>query len=106
MLEKVLRKVKSGFPTSVPLMVFARIKKGATVTIRNLTGFAEACQEALNAVLDAIATVGEERWRLLTDAKQAADKALHDAHSGEEWYFADHLRQAIKQVQVSSRDAA
>ena len=31
------------------------------MTVRNLTGFAGACQEAVIAVLDAIATVGEER---------------------------------------------
>jgi hypothetical protein len=31
------------------------------VTVRNLTGFAGVCQEALKAVLDAIATVGDER---------------------------------------------
>jgi hypothetical protein len=29
------------------------------MTVRNLTGFAGACQEAVIAVLDAIATVGE-----------------------------------------------
>ena len=62
------------------------------MTVRNLTGFAGACQEAVIAVLDAIATVGEERRGHLTDAKLAVDWALHDAHSGEEWYLADHLR--------------
>jgi hypothetical protein len=62
------------------------------MTVRNLTGFAGACQEAVIAVLDAIATVGEERRGHLTDAKLAFDRALHDAHSGEEWYLADHLR--------------
>ncbi|HET9118348.1 MAG TPA: hypothetical protein VFN75_09815 [Pseudonocardiaceae bacterium] len=58
------------------------------------------------AVLDAIATVGEERRRHLTDAKLAVDKALHDAHSGAEWYLADHLRRGIKEVEARSPHAA
>jgi hypothetical protein len=54
------------------------------MTVRNLTGFTGACQEAaVIAVLDAIANVGEERRGHLTDAKLAVDKASHDAHSGE-----------------------
>jgi hypothetical protein len=44
------------------------------VTVRNLTGFAGACQEALIAALDAIATVGEERRGHLKDAKLAVDR--------------------------------
>jgi hypothetical protein len=59
------------------------------VTVRNLTGFAGACQEALIAVLDAIATVGEERLGHLKDAKLAVNRTLHVAHSAEEWYLAD-----------------
>jgi hypothetical protein len=51
------------------------------VTVRNLTGFAGACQEALIAVLDAIAAVGDERRGHLKDAKLAVDRALHVAHS-------------------------
>ena len=35
------------------------------MTVRNLTSFAGACQEAMNAVLDAIAAVGEERRDIL-----------------------------------------
>ena len=58
------------------------------------------------AVLDTIATVGEERRGHLADAKLAVDRALHDAHSGEEWYLADHLRRGIKQVEARARDAA
>ena len=65
-------------------LVSAPTTKGASMTVRNLTGFAGACQEAVIAVLDAIATVGEERRGHLTDAKLAVDRALHDAHSGEE----------------------
>ncbi len=76
------------------------------MTVKNLTGFAEACQEAVSAVLDAIATVGEERWRHLSDAKRAVDSALHDAHSGEEWYFADHLRRGIRDVEIHAQHAA
>jgi hypothetical protein len=76
------------------------------MTVRTLTGFAGACQEAVMAVLDAIATVGEDRRGHLADAKLAVDRALHDAHSGEEWYLADHLRRGIKQVEARARDAA
>jgi hypothetical protein len=76
------------------------------MSIRNLSGFTGACQEAVTAVLDAIATVGEERRKHLIDAKLAADRALHEAHSGEEWYLADHLRQGIKDVEAHSLDAA
>lgn len=74
--------------------------------VKNLSSFAGACQEALTAVLDAIASGGEERRRYLKDAKLAVDKALHDAHSGEEWYLADHLRRGIKEVEARSRHAA
>ena len=44
------------------------------MTVRNLTGFAGACQEALIAVLDAIAAVGEERRGHLKDAKLAVER--------------------------------
>ncbi len=73
---------------------------------RNLNDFAGACREAVIAVLDAMATAGEERSEHLTDAKRAVDRALHDAHSGEEWYLADHLRRGIKGVEARSQDAA
>lgn len=87
-------------------VVSAPTKKGARVTVRNLTSFAGACQETLIAVLDAIATVGEERTGHLKDAKLAVDKALQDAHSGQEWYLADHLRRGIKEVEAQSPHAA
>jgi hypothetical protein len=76
------------------------------MTDRNLTGFAGACREAVIAVLDAIATVGEERRGHLTDAKLAVDRALHDAHNGEEWYLADHLRRGIREVEARAQHAA
>jgi hypothetical protein len=87
-------------------VVFASTKKGARVTARNLSGFVGACQEAVIAVLDAIATVGEERQGHLKDAKLAVDRALHDARSGEEWYLADHLRRGIKDVEAHERHVA
>ena len=58
------------------------------------------------AVLDAIATVGEERRGHLKDAKLAVDRALHVAHSAEEWYLAERVRQGIKEVQAHARHAA
>jgi hypothetical protein len=58
------------------------------------------------AVLHAIATGGEECRGHLSDAKLAVDQALHDAHSGEEWCLADHLRQGIKDVETRVRDAS
>lgn len=76
------------------------------MVVTNLTGFATACQEAMRAVLGAIATGGEECRGHLSQAKLAVDKALHDAHSGEEWYLADHLRQGIKDVETRLRDAS
>ena len=76
------------------------------MTVKNLTGFARACQEAVIAALDAVGTVGEERSGHLADAKRAVDRALHAAHSGDEWYLADHLRRGIKEVEASSGDAA
>lgn len=74
--------------------------------VANLTGFATACQNAMMAVLHAIAAGGEERREHLSDAKLAVDQALHDAHSGEEWYLADHLRRGIKDVEAHMRDAS
>jgi hypothetical protein len=61
------------------------------VTVRNLT-FARACEEALIAVMDAIATVGEERWGHLQDAKLAVERALHDSHRAEEWFVGRRRR--------------
>jgi hypothetical protein len=79
------------------------LPSGVAVTARDLTGFAGACQEALIAVLDAIATVGEERRGHLQDAKLAVDRALHVAHSAEEWYLADRLRRGIKEAEANAR---
>ncbi len=76
------------------------------MTVRDLTGFAAACQEAMKAVLHAITTRGEERRGHLSDAKSAVEQALRDAHSGEEWYLAEHLRQGIKDVETRLRDAS
>jgi hypothetical protein len=76
------------------------------MTVKNFTSFASACQEAMVAVLDAIATVGDERRAHLKDAKLAVEKAMHDAHSGEEWYLAYQLRRGINEVEVRSREAA
>jgi hypothetical protein len=76
------------------------------MTVRNLTGFAGACQEALMGVLDAITTVGDERQAHLKDAKLAVDRALHVAHSAEEWYLADQVRKGIKEVEACARHAA
>ncbi len=74
--------------------------------VANRTGFAAACQEAMIAVLDAIAAVGKERKGLLTNAKLAVDRALHDAHCSEEWFLADQLRRGIKDVEARVQDAA
>ena len=76
------------------------------MTVRNLTGFAGACQEAMNAVLDAIAAVGEERRGHHKDARLAVDRALHVAHSAEEWYLADQVRRGIKEVEARALHAA
>ena len=82
------------------------VEKGASVTIMNPSGFAGAFQEAVAAVLDAIASVGEERRKSLQHAGLAVEKALRDCHSGEEWYLADHLRRGIKDVAAHTWDAA
>jgi hypothetical protein len=74
--------------------------------VTDLTGFATACQEAMQATLHAISSVGDECRGHLSQAKLAIDKALHDAHSGEEWYLADHLRRGIKDVETRVRDAS
>ena len=76
------------------------------MTVANHTGFAGACRDAVMAVLDAIATAGQERQGRLADAKQAVEVALREAHSGEEWYLADHLRRGIKDVEARAQDAA
>jgi hypothetical protein len=76
------------------------------MSVTHLSGFANACQDAVNAVLHAITTHGEERRGLLEDAKSAVDIALRDAHSGEEWYLAEHLRRGIKDVESRLRDAS
>ena len=75
------------------------------MTVTN-PSFTDAFQEAVVAVLDAIATAGEERCRNLQNARLAVDKALRDSHSGEEWYLADHLRRGIKDVAAHAWDAA
>jgi hypothetical protein len=74
--------------------------------ITNFTGFAAACQDAMMALLHALATGGQQCREHLSDAKLAADKALHDAHTGEEWYLAEHLRRGIKDVEARLRDAS
>ena len=76
------------------------------MTVANHTGFAGACRDAIVAVLDAIAAAGKDRRGRLADAKQAVDVALREAHSGEEWYLADHLRRGIKDVEARMEDAA
>ena len=76
------------------------------MAVTNLSCFAGACQQAVVAVLSAIASVGEERQAHLKDAKLAVDRALHDAHSGEEWDLANHLRRGIKDVETSPRQVA
>lgn len=76
------------------------------MTATNLSGFTAACQDALRAVLHAITTGGEECRAHLSDAKLSVAHALHDAHSGEEWCLADHLRQGIKDVETRVRDAS
>lgn len=76
------------------------------MSVTHLSGFANACQEAVKAVLHAITAQGEERRGHLSDAKSAVDVALRDAHSGEEWSLAQHLRQGIKDVETRLRDAS
>ena len=76
------------------------------MTVVNPDNFNSACQEAMVAVLDAIAAAGNERRGLLTTAKRAVARALHDAHSGAEWSFADQLRRGIKDVEAQMQDAA
>ena len=58
------------------------------------------------AVLGAIVAAGNERRGLLTNAKSAVARALHDAHSSAEWCLADQLRRGIKDVEARVRDAA
>ncbi|OBF60471.1 hypothetical protein A5753_20370 [Mycobacterium sp. 852002-51971_SCH5477799-a] len=76
------------------------------MSVTDRSGFASACQEAVGAVLHAITTQGDERREHLSEAKSAVDMALRDAHSGEEWYLAEHLRQGIKDVETHLRDAS
>ncbi|OBH94860.1 hypothetical protein A5678_03895 [Mycobacterium sp. E2733] len=76
------------------------------MSVAHCSGFPNACQEAVRAVLHAITTHGEERRGHLSAAKLAVDVALRDAHSGEEWYLAEHLRQGIKDVETRLRDAS
>jgi hypothetical protein len=76
------------------------------MTVANPADFASACQEAMVAVLGAIAAVGKERRGLLATAKRAAARASHDAHSNAEWCLADQLRRGIKDVEARMLDAA
>ena len=76
------------------------------MTVANPADFASACQEAMVAVLGAIAAAGKERTGLLTTAKSAVGRALHDAHNSAEWCLADQLRRGIKDVETRMRDAA
>jgi hypothetical protein len=68
---------------------------------RNPASFTQDYQEAVDAVLNAVATVGEERRQHLRDARLAVGRALHDACNGEQWYLADHLRQSIRDVEIT-----
>ena len=63
--------------------------------------FTQDYQDAVDAILNAVAAIGEERRQHLRDAKLAVGKALHDACSGEQWYLADHLRQSIKDMEIA-----
>ncbi len=66
------------------------------------SGFAQAYREAVDAVLNAVVTIGEERHQHLRDARLAVGEASRNAYSGEEWYLADHLRRSIKAVEVAA----
>lgn len=68
---------------------------------KNPTRFARAYQEAVDAVLNAVATFGEDRREHLKDARLAVGSALHEACNGEQWYLAEHLRQSIRDVEVA-----
>jgi hypothetical protein len=63
--------------------------------------FTQDYQDAVDAILNAVAANGEERRQHLRDAKLAVGKALHDACSGEQWYLADHLRRSIKDMEIT-----
>ncbi len=63
--------------------------------------FTQDYQDAVDAILNAVAANGEARRRHLRDAKLAVGKALHDACSGEQWYLADHLRRSIKDMEIT-----
>lgn len=63
--------------------------------------FTQDYQDAVDAILNAVAALGEERRQHLRDAKLAVGKALHDACSGEQWYLANHLRESIKDMEIS-----
>ena len=76
------------------------------MTVTADTGFTEDCQEALAAVLDAIATVGQDRRSLLADAKLAIDMAIQAARGSEQWYLAENLRRTIKDVEARAQAVA
>ncbi|ULE34019.1 hypothetical protein [Mycobacterium sp. IDR2000157661] len=76
------------------------------MSVKRSSAFAGACQDAMTAVLEAIASDGDERRGHLAEAKLAVGRAAHDAHSSEEWYLAEHLRRGIKEVEACSLDAA
>jgi hypothetical protein len=76
------------------------------MTVANPAAFASACQEAMGAVLGAIAAAGGERRSLLAAAKRAVARASRDAHSNAEWCLADQLRRGIKDVEARTQDAA
>ncbi len=63
--------------------------------------FTQDYQDAVDAILNAVAATGEKRRQHLRDAKLAVGKALHDACSGEQWYLADHLRRSIKDMEIT-----
>ena len=76
------------------------------MTVANPADFASACQEAMVAVLGAIAAAGKERRGLLTTAKTAVGRASHNAQSNAQWCLADQLRRGIKDVEARMQDAA
>ncbi|HET7666085.1 MAG TPA: hypothetical protein VFK56_08455, partial [Mycobacterium sp.] len=91
------------FPPSELMWHLRRTEPG--MSVKKVSTFTAACQEAANAVLAAIGAVGDERRGHLAEARLAVDRAMHNAHSGDEWFLADHLRRGIKEVEAS-RDAA
>lgn len=69
--------------------------------VKDHTKFADAYKDAVDAVLNAVATTGDDRRKHCKNARLAVREALRDACNGDEWHLAECLRRSIRDVEAA-----